>query len=330
MWGQVTEDNYTYALTGIIPTRVGTSSAFQSIFFQFWDHPHACGDKAALNALSKYSLGSSPRVWGQASTTIVGISAIGIIPTRVGTRQGLKHFDTVAEDHPHACGDKAFETVGLWKLEGSSPRVWGQVVFHLRSKPVHRIIPTRVGTSFLVFCSEVFTKDHPHACGDKRATFLVRIPSLGSSPRVWGQGRVYIQICPDIRIIPTRVGTRSALHLYLRFLRDHPHACGDKYPSKNMLCSHPGSSPRVWGQGLYIAAVRIFERIIPTRVGTRVIADNNAIFPEDHPHACGDKVVHRKAKSGREGSSPRVWGQDADRLYQYDRIRIIPTRVGTS
>ena len=25
-----------------------------------------------------------------------------------------------------------------------------------------------------------------------------------------------------------------------------------------------------------------------------------------------------------------MWGQDADRLYQYDRIRIIPTRVGTS
>ena len=24
-----------------------------------------------------------------------------------------------------------------------------------------------------------------------------------------------------------------------------------------------------------------------------------------------------------------MWGQDADRLYQYDRIRIIPTRVGT-
>ena len=151
MWGQVYNGIYNSDKTGIIPTRVGTSSAFQSIFFQFWDHPHACGDKAALNALSKYSLGSSPRVWGQASTTIVGISAIGIIPTRVGTRQGLKHFDTVAEDHPHACGDKLFFTCVLNQSIGSSPRVWGQVFWCFVPKSLPRIIPTRVGTRGLRF-----------------------------------------------------------------------------------------------------------------------------------------------------------------------------------
>ena len=70
-----------------------------------------------------------------------------IIPTRVGTRQGLKHFDTVAEDHPHACGDKRAVLAGYRQLPGSSPRVWGQAQKIVEKKYADRIIPTRVGTS---------------------------------------------------------------------------------------------------------------------------------------------------------------------------------------
>ena len=72
------------------------------------------------------------------------------------------------------------------------------------------------------------------------------------------------------------------------------------------------------------------QGIIPTRVGTSTSCKTYSWHSKDHPHACGDKVAIFEFAYNDVGSSPRVWGQDADRLYQYDRIRIIPTRVGTS
>ena len=50
----------------IIPTRVGTSKIFCTVFFQNKDHPHACGDKGNAFIDCKHCPGSSPRVWGQA------------------------------------------------------------------------------------------------------------------------------------------------------------------------------------------------------------------------------------------------------------------------
>ena len=49
------------------------------------DHPHACGDKPIVSVLSRFSSGSSPRVWGQDSVNGLLRSLIRIIPTRVGT-----------------------------------------------------------------------------------------------------------------------------------------------------------------------------------------------------------------------------------------------------
>ena len=106
VWGQVTEDNYTFALTGIIPTRVGTS-VYRIIFCcNSWDHPHACGDKLTIVFLAEHTQGSSPRVWGQENCIEKRFSLRRIIPTRVGTR--YMHFPTAQSnrDHPHACGDK--------------------------------------------------------------------------------------------------------------------------------------------------------------------------------------------------------------------------------
>ena len=132
---------------------------------------------------------------------------------------------------------------------------------------------------------------------------------MGSSPRVWGQDYSKPGKPPNPGIIPTRVGTSSYLYLFGVRERDHPHACGDKRLLVRSDFLSLGSSPRVWGQVYNITAKENHVRIIPTRVGTRRIFTKLPQVVEDHPHACGDKVVHRKAKSGREGSSPRVWGQ---------------------
>ena len=150
VWGQVTEDNYTYALTGIIPTRVGTSREFITRTETKKDHPHACGDKSFLISRAQYFPGSSPRVWGQVFYVFLRFFLCRIIPTRVGTRISSSSYSVIGKDHPHACGDKFKNHVIGAKDEGSSPRVWGQESNSVPICQYLRIIPTRVGTSISV------------------------------------------------------------------------------------------------------------------------------------------------------------------------------------
>ena len=147
--------------------------------------------------------------------------------------------------------------------------MWGQDTVFATRVIFHRIIPTRVGTS--LWCNPCTSRlqDHPHACGDKN-------PSTGKF------------IVSD-RIIPTRVGTSYNSVRCNSCHRDHPHACGDKLLRLVTEDHIIGSSPRVWGQVFGVIPVLLVYRIIPTRVGTRVLQNLLSLQRKDHPHACGDK-----------------------------------------
>ena len=167
-----------------------------------------------------------------------------------------------------------------------------------------------MGTSVLGIIDGLLGTNHPHACGDKCQYPHCREPSLGSSPRVWGQGFIKERMRRYFRIIPTRVGTSSALW--------------------EVTSTTGGSSPRVWGQGHTEFFLHICQWIIPTRVGTSTISDGGITPFEDHPHACGDNIVYTVTFRPMKGSSPRVWGQAPILTNNSNKFRIIPTRVGTS
>ncbi len=132
-----------------------------------------------------------------------------------------------------------------------------------------------------------------------------------------------------MRIIPTRVGTRSLFPSHRKGVQDHPHACGDKLISVSCTIAFLGSSPRVWGQDEDFKRRFFTIRIIPTRVGTRHLLLSGFPTFRDHPHACGDKSPLGSTRANLSGSSPRVWGQ-ALALFNVARVGgIIPTRVGT-
>ena len=193
-----------------------------------------------------------------------------------------------------------------------------------------RIIPTRVGTSCYNKLCPHCVGDHPHACGDKSLIFGMHSIIPGSSPRVWGQGRKTFCDNLRVRIIPTRVGTRSWESLIENKNVDHPHACGDKPCNTSLFICRTGSSPRVWGQASLTEFKVGLEGIIPTRVGTRTCTDWELLQEQDHPHACGDKQLLKIGVCVKRGSSPRVWGQDTGTQKNTSTDRIIPTRVGTS
>ncbi len=212
----------------IIPTRVGTSGEGNAKMIDWEDHPHAYGDKEPFLISCFYNRGSSPRVWGQVSHSLFLSALDRIIPTRMGTRSGRKSVQAETKDHPHAYGDKTLMFGFVEVCHGSSPRVWGQVIFSPLATRLARIIPTRVGTSCDIHIEQPLFWDHPHACGDKLRYTYRTTAVLGSSPRVWGQVAIYISNNRCFGIIPTRVGTRISNNRVTSFLQDHPHACGDK------------------------------------------------------------------------------------------------------
>ena len=136
----------------IIPTRMGTSFRYILRIIALQDHPHAYGDKSYTAFKTTADLGSSPRVWGQESTFFDLATFCGIIPTRMGTRYNFNPIPIDAEDHPHAYGDKKYVWRASFASLGSSPRVWGQAelvtIYGIRIG----IIPTRMGTSAILFC----------------------------------------------------------------------------------------------------------------------------------------------------------------------------------
>ena len=147
---------------------------------------------------------------------------------------------------------------------------------------------------------------------------------------MWGQVEDAYLAREYGRIIPTRVGTRTYYKRQRYKPWDHPHACGDKFFPDELTRSIPGSSPRVWGQVFCYMGFVLLYRIIPTRVGTRHFMINLSPKCQDHPHACGDKVLILKHTRFLSGSSPRVWGQDYRLIDENGDVGIIPTRVGTS
>ena len=147
-----------------------------------------------------------------------------------------------------------------------------------------------MGTSSTNGLLAAWNTDHPHACGDKTVCKAILALFAGSSPRVWGQVSLCATTCRTRRIIPTRVGTRSHAEAVKRPSLDHPHACGDKRHKDSSFHKHKGSSPRVWGQVVFVAVAVNLAGIIPTRVGTSKGRKDTAICHRDHPHACGDKL----------------------------------------
>ena len=98
---------------------------------------------------------------------------------------------------------------------------------------------------------------------------------------------------------------------------DHPHAYGDKKRIFLICAMNTGSSPRVWGQGPHGRYTACDYGIIPTRMGTRIYANENIMTCEDHPHAYGDKNPLYNKSVVKEGSSPRVWGQEKRHEFHY-------------
>ena len=106
VWGQVKAARDKVHDIGIIPTRMGTRPILSINISSSEDHPHAYGDKSIKVLKGCNTIGSSPRVWGQAIFANRMKALNRIIPTRMGTSFKFQNILFKTQDHPHAYGDK--------------------------------------------------------------------------------------------------------------------------------------------------------------------------------------------------------------------------------
>ena len=246
-WGPPCATRPEISWTGIIPTRVGTTSERRGSLKAPWDHPHTRGDHYPNMAPSTCLPGSSPHAWGPPRACGCRRKVAGIIPTRVGTTACCPASGGTWRDHPHTRGDHD-PSISIEKpWLGSSPHAWGPPQKLLEPDFQLGIIPTRVGTTLVGIAALARALDHPHTRGDHPASDMAWANHEGSSPHAWGPRDGVAGVERAHGIIPTRVGTTLHGIQQVPSAGDHPHTRGDHAAVGALSNTWQGSSPHAWG-----------------------------------------------------------------------------------
>ena len=249
MRGEVSRYSTFRKRSGIIPAGAGRSCPALISGSFIWDHPRGCGEKVSVRVRRPITMGSSPRVRGEAIDREARALEEGIIPAGAGRSIGILTSLRGYRDHPRGCGEKAEISRALAMTGGSSPRVRGEdFVFPVCVSSL-RIIPAGAGRSYEGSAAMDAVTDHPRGCGEKLAGARFGVFHWGSSPRVRGEESASHNDYTSAGIIPAGAGRSGARRTLRQRPQDHPRGCGEKTRFISVSRRGLGSSPRVRGEG---------------------------------------------------------------------------------
>ena len=157
-------------LTRITPAYAGKRSQGVAALQLGWDHPRVCGEKPHLTPAIDRSKGSPPRMRGKAVPAALPDVTHGITPAYAGKSQSYRQPCSAMWDHPRVCGEKSKPKPGKDRRMESPPRVRGKGV---RLPPLHvpaGITPAYAGKRLQNDKGNIYGRDHPRVCGEKRTT----------------------------------------------------------------------------------------------------------------------------------------------------------------
>ena len=139
---------------------------------------------------------------------------------------------------------------------------------------------------------------------------------------VYGLGRV--------RITPAYAGKRWCTSGRRSAAWDHPRVCGEKSEARSSELPTGGSPPRMRGKVVHHAAEVGVAWITPAYAGKR--RQNSCILSidQDHPRACGEKLIIPCASSSVQGSPPRMRRKGRKGHGSRHQTRITPAYAGKS
>ena len=272
----------------ITPARAGKTRGWKLTNRAGTDHPRACGENLQAPVITRYIVGSPPRVRGKHLSAPPPHLCMGITPARAGKTAALPYTARPGEDHPRACGENYGRSGESACGEGSPPRVRGKHGETVLQTAPSRITPARAGKT-VPHCTRVRrARDHPRACGEN-ASLLRHSSSLPASPpRVRGKRLVNFGRHFCKRITPARAGKTNRKGPEQAQEGDHPRACGENLVMFLKIQIQNGSPPRVRGKLYDHLSGRAPERITPARAGKTTFASAPPLALADHPRACGE------------------------------------------
>ena len=150
----------------------------------------------------------------------------------------------------------------------------------------------------------------------------------GSSPRIWGTGRMLSSCDQWPRFIPTHMGNGLRRSRIPRPDPVHPHAYGERLAGMIRQAEGSGSSPRIWGTASFCTPSLALIRFIPTHMGNGFESHPLRQSMTVHPHAYGERAGAVGIALHVYGSSPRIWGTAQSPAKVQEYARFIPTHMG--
>ena len=171
-------------------------------------------------------------------------------------------------------------------------------------------------------------RDHPRVCGEKRSGSCRILTRSGSPPRMRGKDKFHTTIQRTVRITPACAGKSAYRRACDSLGWDHPRACGEKCAGalKNSLST--GSPPRMRGKENYAKLHGLTIGITPAHAGKRFFYFSLAVVTQDHPRACGEKMISNGSSTPTKGSPPRMRGKDHAVHHRIDCVGITPAHAG--
>src|SRR5690606_37136361 len=136
-------------------------------------HPRVCGERSSGSRRNWRSIGSSPRVRGEAGSVGLPPDPIRFIPACAGRGDGGGGGGGDGTVHPRVCGERC-ESVGPNTApNGSSPRVRGEVLVALDSGGSCRFIPACAGRGRFYLIPQSRPSVHPRVCGERSSRRII-------------------------------------------------------------------------------------------------------------------------------------------------------------
>ena len=152
--------------SGLIPTYAGNTCSYGNSYTLMRAHPHVCGEHAWPICCAKPTVGSSPRMRGTLDPFFRGAETVGLIPTYAGNTCSGTARKRTRRAHPHVCGEHPRQSSHTARHWGSSPRMRGTPPFSASLRTSSGLIPTYAGNTFSPSALAIFSRAHPHVCGE--------------------------------------------------------------------------------------------------------------------------------------------------------------------
>ena len=211
--------------------------------------------------------GSPPRMRGILHICATKVACDGITPAHAGNTVPVHPLRQGLEDHPRACGEYGLTSARRTAELGSPPRMRGIPIQHSASHQLRGITPAHAGNTYKIKIGVSQPQDHPRACGEYTKSLAIKLPVIGSPPRMRGIpvmtfGDVYVE-----GITPAHAGNTKVCLLTIGANRDHPRACGEYVTGGCLSSTKSGSPPRMRGIHICIKNPNLQHRITPAHAG---------------------------------------------------------------